>query len=79
MVWFYGLSTLVGYLMQNPVYTYMLNMIYKHILLIIYLNEPELIFYSQLNGFKYFYQTQIILFTVYHWFTHSKMIKQFYF
>ena len=23
--WFYGISTLVGYLMPNPVYTYILN------------------------------------------------------
>ena len=28
-----------------------------------FLNEPELPFYTQLNGFKYFYQTRIILFT----------------
>ncbi len=25
MVWFYGISTIVGYLMPNPVYTYILN------------------------------------------------------
>ena len=29
---FYGISTIVGYLMSNPLYTYILNMIYKHIL-----------------------------------------------
>ena len=29
-----------------------------------FLNEPELIFYLQLNGFKHFYQIQIILFTI---------------
>ena len=34
MVWFYGLSTIVGYLMPNPLYTYihMKYMICKHIL-----------------------------------------------
>ena len=25
LVWFYGISTIVGYLMPNPLYTYMLN------------------------------------------------------
>ena len=44
-------------------------MICKHILLIAFLNKPELIFCSQLSSFKYFYQTQIILFTINHLFT----------
>ena len=26
LVWFYGTSTIVGYLMSNPLYTYVLNM-----------------------------------------------------
>ena len=25
LVWFYGISTIVGYLMPNPVYTYILD------------------------------------------------------
>ena len=25
MIWFYGISTLVGYLMPTPLYTYILN------------------------------------------------------
>ena len=25
LVWFYGISTIVGYLMPNPLYTYILN------------------------------------------------------
>ena len=29
---FYGISSIVGYLMQNAVFKYMLNMICKHIL-----------------------------------------------
>ena len=33
LVWFYGISTIVGYLMSNPVFTYILNMICKYILL----------------------------------------------
>ena len=33
LVWFYGISTFLGYLKPNPVYTYILNinMICKHI------------------------------------------------
>ena len=41
---FYSMSTTVGYLMPNPLYTYIKYMICKHILSIIFLNEPELIF-----------------------------------
>ena len=25
-VWFYGISTIVGYIMPNPLYTYILNL-----------------------------------------------------
>ena len=25
MIWFYGISTIIGYLMPNPLYTYMSN------------------------------------------------------
>ena len=25
LVWFYGISTIIGYLMPNPLYTYILN------------------------------------------------------
>ena len=46
LVWFYVISTIVGYLMLNPLYTYILNMymIYEHILLRTFSNEPELFF-----------------------------------
>ena len=41
------------------------NIICKYILLITFLNEPELSFLStQLNGFQYFYLIRIILFTI---------------
>ena len=36
--WFYGISTIVGYLMPNPFYKYILN------ILLMFLNEPVLIF-----------------------------------
>ena len=43
LVGFYGISTIVNYLMSNPLYTYILiHMICKHILLITFLNESEL-------------------------------------
>ena len=44
---------------------YQIYMICKHILLKTVLNE-SVIFFSQLNGFEYFYLTQIILYTAYH-------------
>ena len=30
LVWFYSISTIVGYLRLNPLHTYILNMICKH-------------------------------------------------
>ena len=44
LVRFYGISTIVGYLMPNPLYTYTKYIICKHILLITLLNEHELFF-----------------------------------
>ena len=53
LIGFYGISTIVGYLMANPVYTCILNIyVYKHILLITFLNEPELFYNMQMNCFK---------------------------
>ena len=43
LVGFYGISTIMGYSMPNPVYTYK---ICKLILLITFLNEPELRFFA---------------------------------
>ena len=60
---------ILGYLMPHPVYTYTLNMICKPILPLTFLTEPELIFFTQLNGFEYFYQIRIITFTINHFFT----------
>ena len=71
LIGFYGLSTIVSYLMPNLLYTYILNMICNHILLITFFNESELIFITQLNGFKYFFLTRIILFATNLFFAHS--------
>ena len=53
-VGFYGISTIVGYLMPNPLNTYIVN-IYD--LLTHFIDNI-------LKRFKYFYQIQIILFTI---------------
>ena len=45
---------------KSCLYIYIRYMICKHILLISFLNEPELIFCAQLNGFKYCYITVTI-------------------
>ena len=57
--------------MRQLLNIYIRYMISKHILHIIFLNEPEHNFFAQLNGFTYFYQIQIILFTINHLFAHS--------
>ena len=44
-------------------------MIRKHIFLITFLNEPELIFCTQLNGSKYCYESQTIHLNISHLFT----------
>ena len=52
--WFYGISTSIGYLIPNIVHTYILNiyMIFNHLFLITFLNEPELFFF--LHKVKWF-------------------------
>ena len=61
LVVFYGISTLLGYLMPNPVYTYILyiydlkvNSLYVRL----FLNEPELICLHTVDWF------QVLLFIV---------------
>ena len=55
LAWFYGISTIIGYFMPNPIYTYILNIWFVNILLMTILNEPELIFFffAQLNDFTH--------------------------
>ena len=56
-VWFGGISIIVGYLLPNPVYTYILNMICKHfvnnqlLLTLILFNINHLL--AQWSGYKY--------------------------
>ena len=42
----------LGYLMPNPLYTYISNMICKHMLLIMFLNESKLIIYHTIEWFQ---------------------------
>ena len=53
MVWFYSISTILGYLMPNPLYTYILN-IYdcKYNLLKTLLNDPNLILLYRVKWFQ---------------------------
>ena len=53
-------------------------MISKRILEITFLNEPELNFFTHLNGLTYFYQTRTILFTANHLPTHNLMFFAIY-
>ena len=76
MIWFgcfFEISIIVDYSMQNPFYTYILNIWFQNnILEITFLNKPDLIlFCTDLNDFTYFYQIQIIQFTINQIFAHS--------
>ena len=46
LVWFYGISTIVGHLIPSLFYTYIQWMISKNILKIIFLNKPELVYFE---------------------------------
>ena len=50
-------------------------MISKHIFSITFLNKPELIFFTQLNDFTYYYLIWIIIFSINHLFAHSLMFS----
>ena len=53
LVGFYGISTITGHLMPNPVYyIIIIHMISEHILLITFLNEPEVIFFHIVKWFQ---------------------------
>ena len=73
--WFYGISTIVGYLIPNPFYTYILNIWFLNTFCKWYfLTDLSLsVFGLQLNGFTYFYLIRIILLTISHLFERSLM------
>ena len=62
LVGFYGIATILGYSMLNSfiIYTYQIYTYdWEHILEVTFLNKPVL-FFVQLNGFKYCYITVTI-------------------
>ena len=62
----HGLSTPVGFFILHPVYKYILNIGYTHILYIPFNTDLSSFVCTQLNRLKHFYQTQIILFDINH-------------
>ena len=70
LVGIYGISTIVGYSVPNPFYTYILNIISKHALKIKNLKQARALFFTQLNSFIY-YLIRIIIFTINHLFAES--------
>ena len=77
---FYGMSTLVDYLMSNPVYTYIKYICKQIVFRLQFFNEQELVYLytvkwfqvlllivcTLLNGFRYCYLILIILFNLNH-------------
>ena len=62
---FYGISSVVGYLMPDPVYMYISNMDYlrtNNLVVKFQINQSPFVC-RHLNGFKYCYQTLTVLFT----------------
>ena len=88
LVWFYGMSTIVGYAMPNPVYTYILDIYdletqvkkvkWFQVLLCITNNsiKHQSFIYSQLNDETVLFLT--IQFSISHFFALSLFVKQFY-
>ena len=68
----YGIPTIIGYLMPNHVYTYILD-IYELLPHFVdnFSSEPKILFCAQLNGFMYCYLIRIIPFIINHLLAHS--------
>ena len=66
-----------NWLFNGKVFLYMFvkYKISYHVLSITSLNEPKLIFFTQLNVSTYFNKIWTILFIIYHLFTHSLMLS----
>ena len=72
LVRFYGISTITGYLMSNPVYTYILDIYDLLTYFVVNIFKWVHFFCSQ---FKCFYVSQIILFTINHLFAQTYMVS----
>ena len=53
-IWFYNISTMVCYLMPNPLYTYIVNIydLWTHFVSKVFSNEPKLIFLHTVKSFQ---------------------------
>ena len=60
LVWFCGISSIVGYIMPNLFYTYVLNIWFLNTFCRKHFNEHELILVHSKMGYIYFYQIRII-------------------
>ena len=76
LVGFYGISVIVGNLMSNPVNIYQLNIydLKTNFVDKIFKRAWRHFLSAQLNGFKFWDLTQIILFNVNHLFTDSEVV-----
>ena len=73
LIWFYGISTIVDYLMTNPFLIIYMNYFQTHFVDNIF--KRAWFFFSQLYGLNYFYLIRMILFTINDLFAHSSMFS----
>ena len=71
---FNGISAPVGYLMPNLIYIYSFSSEY-FVGNFISKQAVRVHLFARLNGFKYSYQTVIILFNINYLFTHNKIVS----
>ena len=80
LVWFYGISTIVGYLIPNPIFTYILNIWLVNIFcrlkklndqMVLFLTIQFSIKSTKLNGSKYCNVSLTIQLNISYLFTHS--------
>ena len=70
LLWFYGISIIVGYSMSNPFYAYIVNIydLPTHFIDNIFTSARANFLCTQLNAFKYFYLQPIICLHTVKWF-----------
>ena len=75
---FFGISTIVGYLMPNPLYTCILNiydLVYKPHFVDTSLNEPEIILLYSVKWFQIFLSnSNISIYYINHLFAHIEVV-----
>ena len=72
LVWFYGISTIVGNLIPNPVFIYVLDISFENKLgRYTQLNDQTVLFLTKCNSSKYCYVQLTIQLNISNLFTHS--------